>query len=510
MGATEAQLFRRFVPDYVDGASAMAGAARPNAREISNAVSAQPIDVATNSLGASDFLWQWGQFLDHDIDLTDGVDPPEPANILVPSGDSFFDPDGSGIAQILFNRSIYDPETGTAPGNPRQQLNEITSWIDASNVYGSDEGRASALRTLDGTGKLKESPGRLLPFNSTGLPNAGGSGPELFLAGDVRANEQVGLAAMHTLFIREHNRIAEAIAGRSPEMTGDGIYQQARRLVAAQMQIITYEEFLPALLGDGALPPYRGYDDGVNAQIANAFSTAAFRFGHSALSPILLRLDESGSPIPAGHLGLRDAFFRPDRLVAEGGIEPLLRGLASQPCQRIDPFVIDDVRNFLFGAPGAGGFDLTALNIQRGRDHGLPGYNDVREALGFGRASSFAEITSDSEIEARLASVYEHPDQVDLWVGGLSEDPLRGGHLGRLFAAILVDQFVALRDGDRFWYERDLTRGELDRVRGTKLSDVIRRNTAIGDELQDDVFRVRRSSSGSEGERGPTRPRRRR
>ena len=107
---------------------------------------------------------------------------------------------------MSFNRSLYDPDTGTGLDNPRQQINEISAWIDASNVYGSDLERATALRTLDGTGRLKTSAGNLLPFNTEGFANAGGSGPTLFLAGDVRANEQIGLTAMHVLFMREHNR----------------------------------------------------------------------------------------------------------------------------------------------------------------------------------------------------------------------------------------------------------------------------------------------------------------
>lgn len=138
-------------------------------------------------------------------------------------------------------------------------MNQITHFIDASNVYGSDDVRAAALRTNDGTGRLLVSAGDLLPFNSPGLPNAGGTGPELFLAGDVRANEQVGLTAMHALFVREHNRLAAEIAGSSPELTGEEIYQEARRFVGALMQSITYNEFLPALLGANALTPYRGY-----------------------------------------------------------------------------------------------------------------------------------------------------------------------------------------------------------------------------------------------------------
>jgi len=192
IGAAFTDLLRLVDSDYGDSISSLAGEGRPSPRAIGNSVSAQEGSIP-NTLGASDYLWQWGQFLDHDIDLTDGTDPPEFTDIVVPQGDPFFDPDGTGAQVIPFNRSIYNESTGTGVDNPRQQLNEISAWIDASNVYGSDEERANALRTNDGTGKLKTSEGDLLPFNTDGLPNAGGPSPDLFLAGDVRANEQVGI-----------------------------------------------------------------------------------------------------------------------------------------------------------------------------------------------------------------------------------------------------------------------------------------------------------------------------
>ena len=388
------------------------------------------------------------------------------------------------------NRSLYDIETGTGVDNPRQQTNEISSWIDASNVYGSDAERTLQLRTNDGTGRLKTSAGNLLPFNTNGLPNAGGSGDTLFLAGDVRANEQVGLIAMHTLFVREHNRLAERIAADNPDIDGDQIFERARRLVGAQMQVITYREYLPALLGPGALSRYRGYDPNVDGSIRNLFSTASYRYGHSALSPLLLRLDAQGNELAAGHLPLRSAFFAPHRITAEGGIDPVLRGLAGQLCQAVDRFVIDDVRNFLFGLPGSGGFDLASLNIQRGRDHGLPSYNAARVALGLTRARSFADVSSNAETRRSLAATYDHVDQIDAWVGGLAEDPVPGAHVGELILTVLKLQFEALRDGDRYWYTRTLSPEERAKVEGIRLSDVIRRNTQIGDELQDNVFRV--------------------
>ena len=486
LGAANTQLARWCPTEYADGASAMAGAGRPSPRQVSNVVVAQ-IESVPNRNGASDFLWQWGQFLDHDIDLTDAADPREPEPIAVPTGDRFFDPTSTGTEVIPFNRSLYDKATGDV--DPRQQMNEITHWVDASNVYGSEDERAATLRTNDGTGKLLVSEGNLLPFNEEGLANAGGDSSDLFLAGDVRANEQVALTAVHTLFVREHNRLADKIAERDPRLSGDQIYERARQIVGAQMQVITYEEFLPTLLGAGALTPYNGYNPNVDASVSNLFSGAVFRLGHSMLSGTLLRLDANGNEIAAGHLPLRNAFFAPSSIIDEGGIEPLLRGLALQTCQQIDVQVVDDVRNFLFGPPGAGGFDLASLNMQRGRDHGLPDYNTVRVAMGLQPKSSFAEVTSDSIVQERLASVYGSVDEIDVWLGGLAEDPVNGGLVGELVFTVVKLQFERLRDGDRFWYERlpdDLLRDVAD----IRLSDIIRRNTNIANEIPDNVFRA--------------------
>ncbi len=470
--------------------ASLAGGLRPSPRAISNAVCDQDGSLP-NALGASDYIWQWGQFLDHDIDLTPEAKPLEAAPIPVPAGDPFFDPQGTGLATIGLHRSVWDPATGTGPANPRQQVNEITSFIDASNVYGSDAARAEALRRNDGSGELATSEGDLLPRNTRGLPNAGGDDDDsLFLAGDVRANEQVALTAMHTLFVREHNRLAALVRRQFPRWSGDRVYRAARQLVGAEMQAITFREYLPALLGPAAPRVEGRYRPRVNPQIANHFSTALFRYGHSQLNPFLLRLDENGDAIPAGNLALRDAFFSPHEVV-DHGIEPLLRGLAAQEAQAVDPFVIDDVRNFLFGPPGSGGFDLASLNIQRGRDHGLPSYNAARLAYGLPPAASYADVSSDPEIQARLAAAYGpgNVDQVDLWVGGLAEDAMPGALVGPLIGRALRRQFERLRDGDRFWYRRTLPAILVAAVESTTLARIIRANTAI-DSIQDDVFHV--------------------
>ncbi|MDH3717297.1 MAG: LEPR-XLL domain-containing protein, partial [Planctomycetota bacterium] len=207
-GSAGVQLERYVASQYADGYSAPAGPLRPSPRAISNAVAAQEHSVV-NDRYLTDFVWQWGQFLDHDIDLTESADPAEPMDIPVPAGDPYFDPDWTGTHTIEMNRSVYDVTTGTTTA--RQQLNQITAYVDASNVYGSDQDRADFLREFVG-GKLKTSDGNLLPYNDGSQPNQGSQGTNLFVAGDVRANEQVALTAMHTLFMREHNRLAAKIA----------------------------------------------------------------------------------------------------------------------------------------------------------------------------------------------------------------------------------------------------------------------------------------------------------
>jgi peroxidase len=251
---------------------------------------------------------------------------------------------------------------------------------------------------------------------------------------------------------------------------------------------VTYQEFLPALLGPHALKPYTGYDPGTNPGVSNEFSTAAFRVGHTFLSPVLLRLQKNSSEIPEGHLPLRDAFFAPWQITKESGIAPLLRGLASNPAQEVDAYIIDDVRNFLFGHPGAGGFDLAALNLQRGRDHGLSSYNDMRLAFNLLPAVTFADITKDSDLQERLQSIYGTVEQVDAWLGGLAEDHHGEALVGELFLTILVSQFERSRDGDRFFYRNFFSPDEIQRLEKTTLADIIRRNTSIRKEIQNNVF----------------------
>jgi hypothetical protein len=289
---------------------------------------------------------------------------------------------------------------------------------------------------------------------------------------------------MHTLFVREHNFWADGIRAAQPSLDEDGIYFRARAVVGAEIQIVTYRDFLPLLLGNNPLTPYHGYRPEVNAGIANVFSGAAFRVGHTLLSPQLLRLDSHNHSI--ANISLADSFFNPTQ-ISSIGIEPYLRGLARQRPQEVDAYVVDPVRNFLFGQPGQGGFDLPSLNIQRGRDHGLPRYNQVRIDYGL---PSFAQMNPDPIIQAKLAAAYASPNDIDIWLGALAEKHKSGMMVSETTCAILKDQFERLRDGDRFWYQIYLPRPLVSMLEQQSLSDIIRRNTTVGDELQRDVFRL--------------------
>ena len=493
LGSAGTDLLRSAPAAYGDGISTPAGSGRPSARAVSNAISSQSAD-ATNNRHLSDMIYLFGQFLDHDIDLT-GTGTAESFNVAVPKGDVSFDPAGTGTKVISLKRSEFDPATGTSKANPRQQINDITSFIDGSQIYGSNATRAAALRTFAG-GHLKTSAGNLLALNTVGLPNANDAhavaDTRLFLAGDVRANENIELTAMQTLFVREHNRLADTIATQHPTWTDEQIYQQSRSTVIAELQAITFNEFLPALLGQNAVQPYRGYNPKVNPSIANEFSTAAYRFGHSMLDGEIGRLNNDGTDIPQGSASLRNAFFNPTLLDTslpnhQGDIDPLLKGAVSGNAQEIDVKVVDDVRNFLFGQPGQGGFDLVALNIQRGRDNGLADYNTVRAAYGLPKVTSFAQITSDPTLQASLKATYTTVDNIDLWVGGLAEDHATGSSVGQLFGRIIANQFQRLRDGDRFWFENALKGPALGAMEHTTLADVIQRNTSLTT-LQKNVF----------------------
>ncbi|KAL7537546.1 hypothetical protein ACHAXR_007901 [Thalassiosira sp. AJA248-18] len=486
--------------DYEDGIKEIRTDG-PNPRVISNAFN-QAESIPSPNM-ASDWLWQWGQFIDHDFSLV--FDNGEEMEIDIPHKDGFFP---SNVKKITLLRSEFEiDDEGVA-----QQINSIASHINAGTVYGNSERLGSllatdALDTNGGTGRLKTSTSEygvtdLLPLNN-GLENfivgndenngAGDLG-QFFLAGDIRANDHLNLIVTHTLWVREHNYWADTIRDENEDLTGQQVFDLARLIVQSEIQHITYNEFLPLLLGIGAIPSYSGYDPHVNAGALNIGATCAYRVGHTLVSPSLLTKDSNGAE---AFIAFEDGFFNPGVIKAMG-LDPFLRGLSSQVCQKVDPFINSALRNELFGTND----DLFSRNIQRGRDHGLPTYNDIREAY-LGGVSERLENTTDAFFDddvfqegtgSILAELYDSPDDVDCFVGLLSEMPVDGAMLGPTHQMILSQQFKDLRDSNPFWYEKRLHGKLLQLVKDTKLSHVIKRNAdvagSLDDVVQDNVFIV--------------------
>lgn len=456
-------------PALSDGCSLSEFTGRANPRTISNAICAQEKSIP-NSKCISNLFWLWAQFLDHDITVvkTDPIET-DPIEVTDPNDPLFPGP-------IPFDRSVYIPEICNE-ANPRQQVNSLSPFIDGSVIYGTDEKRNAYMREFCG-GRLLVTPGNLPPFNNGTMANNGPAGGSLFVCGDIRANEHVGLASIHTLFIREHNYWANKLACVHPELCDEQIYQRAKLMVEAEIEAITFNEFLPLLLGKCDIDEYC-YNPELNPQVEIVFSTAAYRFGHTMIPTEI---------IPGQKL--RDLFFASWFICNKTSVDEILCQFANGTAEELDAKKIDDLRNFLFGPPGNGGLDLAALNIQRGRDHGIALLNDILKASGFEPIDTFEDLEDKlrdpSEI-SKLEDLYTDPNYIDIFIYGLLEKPVGDSLLGPLFSTIIEENFIRLRDGDRLWYENRLTCEQQHLVNNTKLSDIIRRNTCNKD-IQENVF----------------------
>jgi peroxidase len=186
------------------------------------------------------------------------------------------------------------------------------------------------------------------------------------------------------------------------------------------MQHVTYKHWLPLILGDEGmhmLGEYKGYDPAVNPGISNVFATAVLRFGHSLINPMLHRLNKTFGTIPEGDIPLQKAFFSPWRLVEEGGVDPLLRGLFAVPAKLKRPHQMlnTELTEHLFQVAHAVALDLAAINIQRGRDHGLPGYNAWRQFCNLSEAHTFDDLRNEihsQSVRDSLKELYGHPGNV--------------------------------------------------------------------------------------------------
>ncbi|NWU93042.1 PERT peroxidase, partial [Upupa epops] len=544
-GASNTALARWLPAAYEDGLSQPRGwdpsfqyngVQLPLVREVTRQIIHASNEAVTEDNLYSDILMVWGQYIDHDISFTpqstsrtafqsemDCQRTCETQNQCFPIKVTANDTLSPGMDCLPFYRS--SPTCGTGDHgvtfgnlsvlNPRQQINGLTSFLDASTVYGSTLAVENKLRNLTNKEgllrvniKYYDNKREYPPFTDQ-IPSpcaqdwntSDSERIECFMAGDSRSSEVTSLAAMHTLWLREHNRLARALKSINGHWTAETVYQEARKIVGALHQIITLRDYIPKIIGPDAFNQYiglyRGYDPTVNPTVSNVFSTAAFRFGHATIQPIVRRLNAQYLDDPdLPNLHLHEVFFSPWRLIKEGGLDPLLRGLLAHPAklQVQDQLLNEELTEKLFVLSSNGSLDLASLNLQRGRDHGLPGYNDWREFCGLPKLETHSELKtaiSNPNVTEKIMELYHNPSNIDIWLGGLVEDFLPGARTGPLFACIIGKQMKALRDGDRFWWENGgvFTEAQRRELEKHSLSRVICDNTGIS-EVPADAFRL--------------------
>lgn len=472
------------------------GSNLPSPRLISNIISKQDGNIF-DERHLSEITTFFGQFIDHTL-VTSPLEFKEPFDIPLPEGETL----GHFTQKLPFFRSQrVRIERGRSIERPQ---NSISSVVDLSNVYGASKDRNDRLRT--GTdGLMKTSKGNLLPLNSGPKPlfNAPNTNADFFLAGDHRSNEHPVLTALHTLFLREHNSIAVELKELFPEFSGNDqlLFDIARKINEAQWQKIVFEEWYPALIGQ-RLPPYRGFKKRVETTVSVTFSTAAFRVGHTLVGNMVNRLGPGNSKMAS--LPLTATFFRSASTIRKtGGIDPFLRGAINNRAQKVDLKVVDALRDFLFmGVEGEDdNLDLVALNLQRGRDHGVPTYNEIRARFRKFRARTFRDISKDPDVQDKLQEAYGTPDRVEAWPGLMAESHPPHSSLGHTLIAVFHSEFKRLRDGDRFFFRANGLFSEklLNKVSRLQalyegqntFRDIILRNTNIKEsELPEKIFFV--------------------
>ncbi|XP_017883255.1 peroxidase-like isoform X2 [Ceratina calcarata] len=452
----------------------------PGARSVSVALSTPNNQVDTSRTLA---VMQWAQFIAHDISYTpvrktistgkpisccqsDGssLSPrhvhPHCSAITIPDNDPIFSK--HYVRCMNYVRSLPTIRSECTFG-PVEQMNQVSHFLDGSTIYGSTLNKARELREFEG-GRLqvhRVNNYEFLPIGGVELSSRCTEG--CYNSGDFRVNAHPQVAVMHTVWLREHNRIANKLAELNPDWSDEILYQEARRIVTAEIQHITYKEWLPILLGkrytrvvglNVGSSYSRNYNSEDDPAVSNEVATAALRFLISLMQAKISLTDNNR--IVNRTLSLAAYFFKPKIIASNDIFDGLLRGMATQTSQKMDSSIIEDITSKLYATDADSlGLDSVSLDIQRGRDHGLPGYNYYRKYCGLNSAKNFDDFLDyiPKETITKLRSLYAHPDDVDLLVGGMAERATEDGLLGPTFRCLIFEQFFRARRADRYFYD---------------------------------------------------------
>ncbi|XP_055346390.1 peroxidase-like isoform X2 [Paramacrobiotus metropolitanus] len=482
----------------------------PSSRRVSISLS-KSVNLPNNRVTA--MFNQWAQLIAHEIINTPVEKVPDPNNpqnsvtpkccdttaaclhpacfpISIPPDDPFYTQ--HGLHCLEFVRAQPAPREGCKIG-PRRPINLNTAYIDASNMYGSNKRDAKRLRAgRHGLLKINTSPiareqGLIMVPGGKNALGCVAPSPDMTCpdAGDLRINQHTGLVAIHSLLLREHNRIATFISKRRPELSDETVFQVTRKIMGAIMQHITYKEMIPLIVGPNIFNnPANGlrleksgfcdcYDEDIDAGITVEFGAAAFRF-HTLLTDWLPVREPNGKFYPLyQHFSNAKMFYKP------GVIDELLVNFPHDIPEKFDHEFGFIMQNQLFKPQDRPfGSDIMTLNLQRGKDTGTPTYAQMRSVCKLPPIRSFPELERVMAPEAarKLSTVYKSVQDIDLFAGGVSENPVNGnGLVGPTFACIITEQFKRLKHGDRFWYENQgiFTPDQLREIRKTSMAALL-------------------------------------
>jgi len=409
------------------------------------------------------------------------------------------------------------------PLHPTTFINANSHYIDASEVYGSNESYALRLRTMDG-GRLNFSIGdngqMFCPFLSNPHKKSSSGNQNIdveFDTGDPNnGNQNLGITAMQTIFLRFHNYIASKLSSLNPFWSDEIVYQEARRIVIATIQRITYEDFLPIIIGADFQEMYglnkpNIYDPSVNPSTSQEFSSAAYRILHATI-PVQFNFMNKNNKIE-NSAKITDWMLNSDLIPHDNNFDKLLKGFIETPGRMVQPSYNFYISNFVFPTignhkikgkyvlglldnPKYNSRDLLSIDISRGRDVGLQPYNRVRHFCGYPLAKDFEDLTDLLHIKdiAKLKELYSSVNDIDLMVGLLLEKHSDGAIVGPTARCLIADGFYRYKAGDRFFYDvqgqpGSFTEDQLKAIKKITLGHVICATSNV-DLVQNDMFKT--------------------
>ncbi|VVC27283.1 Haem peroxidase,Haem peroxidase, animal type [Cinara cedri] len=396
----------------------------------------------------------------------------------------------------------------SCPLSPTTFININTQFIDASEVYGSNESISRYLRVMEG-GRLKFTtnnngemfcpiqkkkqyePIQLQTSNiqyETGDPDNG--------------NQNLGITAIQTLFLRYHNYLAFQLSALNPYWSDEILYQESRRIVIATIQRIVYNDFLPIIIGQDFQEIYgineeNIYDPTVDPSMAQELSSAAIRVLHTII-PVQFNFMSNEYNIDYS-INITDWMANPDLLPIGNNFDKLFKGFLETPGRITQPSYNFFISNYMFSfpkQPAYTGLDLLSIDIARGRDVGLQPYNQVRHLCGRSLANDFDDLVDLIHIKDinTLKELYHSVNDIDLMVGLLLEKLSDGAIVGPTAQCLIADGFYRFKVGDRFFYDvqgqpGSFTPDQLKEIKKITLGHVICATSNV-DHVQKDIFKT--------------------